>query len=150
MLLGSSRPIPLIYLGRKWTFNWSMTMMMPEPKFSGILYPFNCKWVFWLGDLVWTCLKLLNQSMILKAVYKWTGSRALTSHLSPAIGVSLQTLHFAWCRADSADVSRCMTGIQTMDCGSSFIQSLNTAKSMFGLLPAWRKQTNVAKGWLST
>lgn len=39
------------------------------------------------------------------------------------MGDSLQTLHLAWCIADSAAVIRCITGSQTIDCGSSFIQS---------------------------
>lgn len=60
------------------------------------------------------------------------------AYLSPMIGDVLQTEHLAWWREFSAAATRCITGIQTIDCGSNFIQSTNSAAVISGWLPLYK------------
>jgi len=46
------------------------------------------------------------------------------------IGNRLQIEHLTWCLTVSDAVSRCITGSQTSDCGSIFIQSMNFPRSI--------------------
>lgn len=68
-----------------------------------------------------------------KSTHGWKGE---SLYLNPIMGHSLQMLHLAWCLAVSAAATLCRTGSQTMDCGSSLIQSRKRAASISGLLLA--------------
>ena len=52
------------------------------------------------------------------------------ANLKPMIGNLLQMEHLTSCVTVSDAVSRCMTGSQTSDCGSIFIQSMNFPRSI--------------------
>ena len=51
-------------------------------------------------------------------------------YLKPTIGYSLHIEHLASCLAVSAAASRCITGSQTIDCGSSLTHSKKLSKVM--------------------
>ena len=60
-------------------------------------------------------------------------------YLRPMMGMVLQILHLAWCRAFSAAASRCMTGTQTRDWGSWRNQSRNWVTVISPLPPAYKQ-----------
>lgn len=70
----------------------------------------------------------------------------LAFYLNPIIGHSLQMLHLAWCLAVSAAATLCKTGSQTIDCGSSLIQSRKRAASISGLLFAYVRKVLHCQG----
>ena len=64
------------------------------------------------------------------------------THLMPTIGALRQTAQRAWWRAPSEPASRCITGIQTIDCGSNIIQSRKWLTSTCGRLPTLAQTIN--------